>query len=149
MATGSAPPGESDEQVAAMNPAPETPDAGGPPRLRVRGPQNPPTAEEALLDPRRGYVRRGGSRSSVGDEAVLRLISQKLRLALRIGVGFFILLVLVYLGLALSTDGGPLAWLVPGLVIYPLIIGAGWFYLRRILAYDRAYLESQDAGGSG
>lgn len=73
----------------------------------------------------------------------MRLISRKLRLALRIGVGFFVLLVLVYLGLALSTDG-PLAWLVPGLVIYPLIIGAGWFYLRRILAYDQAYREARD-----
>ena len=72
----------------------------------------------------------------------MRLISRKLRLALRIGVGFFVLLVLVYLALALSTDGGPLAWLVPGLVIYPLIIGAGWFYLRRILAYDQAYREA-------
>lgn len=74
----------------------------------------------------------------------MHLISRKLRLALRIGVGFFVLLVLVYLSLAMSTDGGPLAWLVPGLVIYPLIIGAGWFYLRRILAYDQSYREARN-----
>ncbi len=112
-------------------------------RRPVRGPQNPPTAEEALLDPRRGFLRAGPGQQP--DPRVAALISAKLRLALRIGVGFFVMLVVVYLGLELSTDGGPLAWLVPGLVIYPLIIAAGWFYLRRILAYDRAYRQERDA----
>lgn len=115
-------------------------------RRPVRGPQNPPTPEEALLDPRGGFLRRDGAGGGQDpDPRVLALIAVKLRLALSIGVGFFVMLVAVHLGLALSTDGGLLAWLVPGLVIYPLIIAAGWFYLRRILAYDRAYREGPDA----
>lgn len=115
-------------------------------RRPVRGPQNPPTPEEALLDPREGFLRRGGAGDGQDpDPRVLALIAAKLRLALSIGIGFFVMLVAVHLGLALSTDGGLLASLVPGLVIYPLIIGAGWFYLRRILAYDRAYREGTDA----
>lgn len=118
-----------------------------PPRSLVRGPQKPPTAEEALLDPRQGFLHPQEARdgSERLDPRLRALISLKLRTALSIGIGFFAMLVLVYLGLALSTDGGPMAWLIPGLVMYPLIIAVGWFYLRRVLSYDQAYREERNA----
>lgn len=116
-------------------------------RTLVRGPQKPPTAEEALLDPRQGFLHSQEERDGPEklDPQLRALISVKLRTALSIGIGFFAMLVLVYLGLALSTDGGPLAWAIPGLVMYPLIIAVGWFYLRRVLSYDQAFREERDA----
>lgn len=118
-----------------------------PRRTLVRGPQNPPTAEEALLDPRQGFLHPQEERDGPErlDPRLRALISVKLRTASSIGIGFFAVLVLAYLGLALSTDGGLLAWVIPGLVMYPLIIAVGWFYLRRVLSYDQAYREERDA----
>ncbi len=113
-------------------------------RQKVVGPQIPPTAEEALLDPRRGHLR-GGSHESEADAEVLALISAKLRIAVAIGVGFFVLLVTVCAALALSTYQGPLMWIIPGVVLYPIILAAGRFYLLRILRYDRAYRRRRSA----
>lgn len=115
-------------------------------RQKVVGPQIPPTAEEALLDPRRGHLR-GGARAAESDAEVLALISAKLRIAVAIGLGFFTLLVTVCAALAFSPAQGPLVWIIPGVVLYPIILAAGRFYLLRILRYDQAYRRRRSAGG--
>ncbi|WP_022872022.1 hypothetical protein [Nesterenkonia alba] len=112
-------------------------------RVVVRGPQIAPSGEEALLDPREGFIRPGAGAAEELDPGIQRLITAKLRLALRIGAGFFALVILVYFTLTFTLTGGPWTWIIPGLVLYPLMIAAGWFYLRRILAYDRRYAEQR------
>ncbi|GAA1814081.1 hypothetical protein [Nesterenkonia flava] len=123
-----------------------TQDEAFPARQRVVGPQIAPTAEEALLDPRRGHLRDSAG-TAAQDAGVQELISAKLRLAATIASGFFGLAVLIYVAMVAVPGEGPLHWALPGLVLYPVILAAGGFYLRRILRYDRAY-HRRVRGGS-
>ncbi|WP_218220399.1 hypothetical protein [Nesterenkonia sp. Act20] len=114
----------------------------------VRGPQAVPSVREALLS--RGQAaehalgaEQGNLSRAEADAAVRRLMRAQLRLALVLGVGFFVVLVLV--GLLLTATpvgevllaGVPLAWVVPGVGFFPLLLGAAWFFQRRAEANER------------
>ncbi|GAA1172096.1 hypothetical protein [Nesterenkonia xinjiangensis] len=111
-------------------------------RVRVHGPRTAPEADEVLLAPARGHVRR-----RVSSALVSRLIRDQLRLAVGWGLGFFLLLVALYLVLstldvlaAVTVLGVPLPWLVPALCFYPLLMLGGWLHLRGSEAAERRLL---------
>ncbi|QWC86692.1 hypothetical protein KLP28_08530 [Nocardioidaceae bacterium] len=101
-----------------------------PPRVRVTA-------------PRRGAPSGGGARSRLEDSVPLEeiyvrsLLRAQLRLALRCLGTVALLAVVVPLlffvrpELAeVSVLGLPLAWVLLGVVSYPVLLGVGWWYLR-------------------
>ncbi|MDS2171286.1 hypothetical protein Q7C18_01070 [Nesterenkonia sp. CL21] len=113
-------------------------------RVRVRGPATAPEEEEVLLAPRRGHVRR---RATPGQ--VRELIRHQLRLGVLLGLGFFLLVVVLYLllstvaGLAdVTVLGVPLPWVVPAVCFYPLLILGGWLHVRASDAAERRLLTT-------
>lgn len=118
----------------------------------VRGPRAVPSVREALLSS--GQAAEHALGAEQGDlsraesaAAVRRLMRAQLRLALVLGVGFFVLLVVVGLLLtatpigALLVAGVPLAWVVPGVGFFPVLLGTAWFFQRRAEANERRWAE--------
>lgn len=115
-------------------------------RAQVRGPQHPPTVEEALLDPRLGHVVPDAP-SPKHDGALRRLIAAQLRLGLGVGLGFVLLVIGAFLVLettpwgAVTLFGAPLSWLVPGTVLIPAMLLAGWWYQRAARRHEADFLR--------
>ncbi|GAA1137212.1 hypothetical protein [Nesterenkonia lutea] len=121
-------------------------------RTAVRGPHGVPTVREALLS--RGQAgehalgaEHGTLSRAESSAAVRRLIRAQLRLALVLGVGFFVLLVTVSLLLtttgvgAILLWGVPLSWVVPGLGFFPVLLATAWLFRRRAEANERTWAE--------
>lgn len=123
-------------------------------RVRVTG---PPRRTARTRRPGRGDIDQG---TRVGAILVSSLVDEQRRLALR---------VLATLGLCLGTlplvfrlspaladvrvVGIPLAYLLLWVLVHPLLIGLGWFYVRRAEANESAFtalVEHEDLdGGDG
>lgn len=127
----------------------QTDAAGAAPRVSVRGPQSRPTVEEALLTRSQAadHARTAGADSDQRAQAVRGLIRAQLKLALTVGVGFFCAVVLISLLLvstglgALTIWGVPLAWMVPGVGFFPVLLGLAWYFRRRSEANERLWAE--------
>lgn len=106
-------------------------------RVRVLGPQRAPSLTEVLLDPSRGHLREDAD-----DAALHALIRTQLRLAVGIVGGFFAVVVLtvVLIGTGAANRwtvaSVPLEWLIPGAVLPALLLGLGWFFVRRTEARE-------------
>jgi hypothetical protein len=119
----------------------------------------PPRRRRVVLAESRG---RGGSarartiveleeQTSVGEKLVRDLIKQQLRTAL--GLAGLVLLLLgwmpvtFYLVPALSEVrvlGAPLPWLLMGLVPFPLLYAAGYWYRRKAEYHERDFVNMVD-----
>lgn len=115
-------------------------------RVRVRGPQRPPTADEALMGLARGHLRSAGSAEAQGD-AVRALKAAQLKLALAVAAmvftvlaGAFLALEVFALGGSRSAAGVPLNWAVPVLLLGPLTVSVGWWYLRAAHRVEEDFL---------
>lgn len=111
-------------------------------RVRVTG---PPRRESRSRRPGTGDIDEG---TRVGAILVDSLVGEQRRLAVR---------VLVVLGLSLGSlplvfhlftelaevrlVGIPLAYLLLWVLVHPLLIGLGWFYVRRAEANERAFTD--------
>lgn len=100
-------------------------------RTRVRGPVHAPGLEEVLLDPGRGHLREHAESSELRT-----LMGDQLRLAVAVVGGFFgtvvLTVVLIASGWAgrLTVAGVPVEWLLPGALLTPALLFAGWVFIR-------------------
>ena len=121
-------------------------------RVRVDVPTGPPSVQEVLHNPAGSAARRHPAA-----QTVRRLMRIQLRLAVNLMAWFFGLVVVVNLVFhfspAVATTpvlGVPLEWLFPVMVI-PLLMVLGWFYVRRATAYEyqlASHLADQDREGT-
>ena len=120
-------------------------------------PQLPPPRRVTVSGPRRnrtgGYSARAGAadlhaQPRLGQVYVRSLVRDQLRLSL----GLLAVLVVVLGGLpaafalapGLRTDevfGIRLAWLLLGVVAYPLLVGAAWFHVRHAERVERDFTD--------
>lgn len=112
-------------------------------RVRVTGP------------PRRRTTAVGSSRARdidadtrLGGIYLGSLLREQLWLALRVlvalavGVGSWPLVFHLWPGLAtVAVAGVPVAWLVLGVLVYPLLVGLGWYYVRRAERNEEDFSE--------
>lgn len=116
----------------------------------------PPQRERVVLAQRSG-ARRVRTRvevqeqTRVGDVMVRGLIRAQLGLALRMAVIAAGLLCAIPLSLYLfpglssvSVWGIRLPWLVLGALVYPLIFGVGWVYVRRAERNEQEFVDLVD-----
>lgn len=128
-----------------------------PARVRVTGPPRLPGGV-----PRRGRAREIDSGTALGEVLMRSLLREQLLLAGRVLLGIALTLGLVPLVFLLAPDlagvdvlGVPLAWLLLGVLAYPLLLLLGWWYVRNAEANERAFSEllseagDSDAGGTG
>ena len=108
-------------------------------RVRVDMPTGLPSVQEVLHNP--------ADRARVGEpsmKVVRRLMRAQLRLAVTLIFSFFGLVVAANLvfhyssTLANTRLGGiPVEWLFPVVVVIPLLIFLGWFYVRRASVHEQ------------
>ncbi|MBA2697980.1 MAG: hypothetical protein H0U61_04305 [Nocardioidaceae bacterium] len=86
--------------------------------------------------------------TGVGDAFMRSLIRSQLRLgllvlaALGVVVGLLPLLFVVAPGVRNSeVVGVPLAWVVLGFLVYPVLVALGWFYVRHAERTERDFAE--------
>ena len=120
----------------------QKPDGQPPSRVRVTGPAR-----------RRGPARRPGTDdidagTRVGAILLESLLSAQRRLAvgvlsvLAVALGSLPLLFHLFPDLAeVRVVGIPLAYLLLWLLVHPLLIGLGWFFLRRAEAHEEDFVE--------
>ena len=116
-------------------------DPRAPARVRVTGP------------PRRVHAPRARTgdideQTALGDVYLGSLLREQLALAARIlgllvlTVGSLPLLFRVFPGLAgLGIAGIPVAWLLLGVLVYPSLVVAAWFYVRQAERNERDFSE--------
>lgn len=112
-------------------------------RVRVTG---PPRRRTAATRPSRAHDIDADTR--LGGIYLGSLLRAQLWLAVRVlavlalTVGSWPLVFHVWPGLAEVTLAGvPLGWLVLGVVVYPLLVGLGWWYVSRAERHERAFAE--------
>jgi uncharacterized membrane protein (DUF485 family) len=115
-------------------------------RIPVDVPTGAPSVEEVLHNPA-DRVRRQPS-----TVVVRRLMRAQLRLAVTLMAWFFGLVVAINLVFHFSPTvastrvvGVPVEWLFPVIVVIPLLVFLGWFYVRRASAQERAIVDTADA----
>ncbi|WP_122816132.1 hypothetical protein [Nocardioides pantholopis] len=111
-----------------------------PERVRVTGPARrrtpPPRTRDIDADTRLGGIYLG---SLLRDQLAL---AARVLLVLAGCVGMLPLLFHLAPGLAeVHVAGLPLAWLLLGLLVYPLLVGLGWWYVRRAERNEQAFAE--------
>ena len=111
-----------------------------PERVRVTGPQR--------RLPTRPRTREIDAETPVGAVFMRSLLREQLRLALRIlavlavTVGSLPLLFHLFPDLGdVRLAGVPLAWLFLGVLVYPLLILLGWWYVRQAEANERDFAD--------
>lgn len=111
-----------------------------PERVRVTGPPRRLAA--------RPRAREIDAQTRVGAIYMRSLLREQLRLALRIlallalSVGSLPLVFHLAPGLAdVQLFGVPLAWLLLGVLVYPLLILLGWLYVRQAEANERDFAD--------
>jgi hypothetical protein len=91
------------------------------------------------------------AQTRLGEIYMRSLMRTQLRLAL--GVTLLLVLTLGMLPLLftfvpesrrLSVVGIPLPWLVLGFLVYPCLVGLGWFYVRHAERNERAFADLVD-----
>ncbi len=115
-------------------------------RVQVPMPTGMPSVEEVLLNPSGLSGQSQPSRSMVR-----RLMRAQLRLGVSLTSWFFGLVVAVNIAFHFSPTlasftiaSVPLEWLFPAVVVIPLLLFLGWFYVRRATANEQA-LQTQPA----
>lgn len=115
-----------------------------PRRVRVVSPRS-----NAARVPARRPVRREIDEATIVGEVYIRsLIRLQLRLALGVCLIFAVLLgglPLLFAGqpelAAVRVLGAPLPWLLLGGLVYPVLVGAAWFYVRQAERNERDFVE--------
>ncbi|WP_182525446.1 hypothetical protein [Nocardioides dongkuii] len=113
-----------------------------PPRVRVSGPPRRrtapvrPRARDIDADTRLGGIYLGSLlRAQLG-------LAARVLTALVVTVGSWPLLFHLWPGLAAVELGGlPLAWLVLGVLVYPLLVALGWWYVRRAERHEQDFAD--------
>lgn len=118
-------------------------------RVPVRRPGVAPSAEEVLLSPSRGHI----TPSTEATSRVRGLMRAQLRAALIVSIGFFAVMLAVGTGAVLFRDlatatlvGIPWEWLLPGAGFFPLLLVAGWWYVRTAERLERRFTASAEPG---
>jgi hypothetical protein len=113
-----------------------------PERVRVTAPR------AVRRPPGRPALRALDEQDVVGDLLVRALVRAQLGLALRVGAVFLLLLgclplaFLLVPGLAdVDVLGLPLAWLLLGVLVYPVLLGGGALYVRLAERNEREFVE--------
>jgi hypothetical protein len=109
-----------------------TPEGGQPRRIRVTSPRT------AAGRPRRLAVTSEiDAQTRLGEIYMSSLLRAQLRLATRVTVMLLVLIAGLPLAYLLFPSlertrvlGMPLAWLILGLLVYPLLVLLGWLYVR-------------------
>lgn len=112
-------------------------------RVRVTGPSRRRTAAVAS-----SRTRDIDTDTRLGGIYLGSLLREQLWLALRVLgalallVGAWPLVFHLWPGLAdVTVAGVPVAWLVLGVLVYPLLVGLGWFYVRRAERNEHDFAE--------
>lgn len=115
-----------------------------PPRVRITHPRT----EAVRRAPHRAPAREIDEQTRLGDVYMLSLIRSQRRLAVTVCAGVALLLVGTALLGALAPDfvrvrilGVPLPWLVLGVLVYPALIGLGWYTVRSAERTERTFLD--------
>jgi hypothetical protein len=121
-----------------------SPEGGSPPRrVRVTSPRT------AAGRPRRVNVSSEiDAQTRLGELYMSTLLRAQLRLALLVLVALFLLVGGLPLAYRLFPDlndvevlGMPLAWVVLGFGVYPLLVGLGWVYVRAAERNERDFAD--------
>ncbi|GGC72909.1 hypothetical protein IEU95_15110 [Hoyosella rhizosphaerae] len=120
-------------------------------------PRDKPIHRERVILARRSGARPVNTRieltehTPVGDVLVDGLVTAQFRLALRlallviIGLGALPLVFVLSPEIASITIGGVLLpWLILGGVVYPLLFGIGWLFVRQAERNERLFIELVD-----
>jgi hypothetical protein len=98
--------------------------------------------------PHRPPAREIDEQTRLGDVYMSTLIRAQRRLALTVCAGIALLLVGTALVGAYARDfvafrvfGIPMPWLILGLLIYPALIGLGWYTVRNAERTERDFLD--------
>ncbi|MEI5676166.1 MULTISPECIES: hypothetical protein [unclassified Nocardioides] len=117
-------------------------------RVRVTGPPRRRTADATARSSR---ARDIDTDTRLGEIYLGSLLRAQLGLAARVlgvlavTVGSWPLVFHVWPGLAaVEVAGVPVAWLVLGVLVYPLLVGLGWWYVRRAERNERAFVDLMD-----
>lgn len=107
-------------------------------RVRVHMPTGLPSVAEVLHNP-----AGSAANNQPASRTVRRLMRVQLRLAVSLMAWFFGLVVIVNLAFHFSPAlasapvlGVPLEWLFPAVMVIPLLMLLGWFYVRRATAHE-------------
>ena len=121
---------------------PGQPDPTPPARVRVTG---PPRREARSRRPGTGDIDEG---TRIGAILIGSLVGEQRRLAaqvlavLAVALGSLPLLFHLFDSLAeVRLVGIPLAYLLLWVLVHPLLIGLGWYYVRRAEANERAFTD--------
>jgi hypothetical protein len=117
----------------------------------------PPPRRVRVVSPRSSAARAAANRpvrrdideqTIVGDVYMRSLVRLQLRLALGVCLIFTVLLGGLPLVLALQPQlasvhvvGLPLPWLLLGVIVYPSLVVAAWFYVRQAERNERDFSE--------
>ena len=119
-----------------------------PQRVRVTAPPRPGTVPPAFP-----VARELDEQSEVGEVFLSSLIRSQLRLALVVAGGFGLILLGVPLLLAVFPEiaalellGIPLAWVLLGFGVYPLVIVSGALYVRSANRNEKRFQDLLDEG---
>lgn len=115
-----------------------------PQRVRVAHPRT----DAVRRAPHRPPVREIDEQTELGDVYMSSLIRSQRRLALTVCAVVALLLVGTALAGALAPRFGelrlvgvPLPWIVLGVLVYPALIGVGWYTVRSAERNERAFIE--------
>ena len=107
-------------------------------RVQVDMPSGLPSVQEVLHNP-----ADTAARTQPSARAVRRLMRIQLQLAVSLLASFFGLVVVVNLAFHFSPAlaearllGVPLEWLFPSVLVIPLLMLLGWFYVRRATIHE-------------
>jgi len=109
------------------------------------------TAPRATRPRRTTVASEIDAQSEVGEIFMRSLMRTQLRLALTT-VALLVLTVAVWPAAFaifpalrdIRVAGIPLAWLIPGIVVYPVMIALGWSYARRAERHEQTFGELLD-----
>jgi hypothetical protein len=115
-----------------------------PPRVRVTHPRT----DAARRAPQRPAAREIDEQTQVGDVFMSSLIRSQRRLAVLVCAAIAILLVGIVIVdsyvpqlMRIRIVGVPLAWVVLGLIVYPVLIGLGWLAVRSAERSEQNFLD--------
>lgn len=115
-----------------------------PSRVRVTGPPR-----VVRRGPRRSLAAQIDAQTELGDLYVSSLLRSQLRSALQVlaalallGGGLPLLFVLAPGLSRVHVAGMPLPWVLLAVVVYPLLVGLGWFYVRQSERHEAEFTRA-------
>jgi hypothetical protein len=115
-------------------------------RQRITGPRTPSTTRRRIE-----VAREIDEQTALGEVYMRSLMRSQLRLAgvvigvLALTLGMLPLL-FAFVPAVSGSDilGIPLPWLLLGLIVYPALVGVGWFYVRQAERNEREFSDLVD-----